>query len=249
MNQETRKKVVLIVDDEPDICEIMAFDIEDAGYDVVTANNAKEALHVVESRPIDAVVSDICMPGVSGVEFLEWLKERGMIKPVVIFVSAHSQVDLEDIYAKGAEGMFAKPIKPHLLLDALQTILTPEEGKWKENSATRSTNSPQVELLPHSEKQEQNMKVLNVGRGGAFISLPSDMLPAVGASVKFRLPFAEKGFDYLEGCGIVRWSRRSPTEKYPTGVGIEFRNLSEVCRNKVLDLISAVNMKAFIPKT
>lgn len=247
MNNASRKKVVLIVDDEPDICEIMAFDIEDAGYEVVIAHSAKEALHVVESRPTDVVVSDICMPGVSGVEFLEWVKERGMIKPVVIFVSAHSQIDLEDIYAKGAEGLFSKPIKPYLLLDALQSILTPGESKWQENNVRSA--APQVELLATSDKQAEKMKILHVGRGGAFIALPSDMLPAVGTSVKFRLPFAEKGFDYLEGNGIVRWSRRSPTDKYPTGVGIEFRNLSEVCRNKLLQWIDMVNMKAFIPKT
>src|SRR5690242_4496861 len=101
---------VLVVDDEADLREIIAFDFEAAGYNVREAHNGSEALEIVKKESIDAVVSDIRMPVMGGLELLKNLRKlNSNPSPVVVFVSGYSDVTPEEAYHFGSEGIFAKP--------------------------------------------------------------------------------------------------------------------------------------------
>jgi len=78
---------ILVVDDEPHIREFMQALLEDEGYRVEIAHNAKEALRLARANTPDLVVSDISMPGATGVELYRWLKQEELA-PHMMFMSA-----------------------------------------------------------------------------------------------------------------------------------------------------------------
>jgi response regulator RpfG family c-di-GMP phosphodiesterase len=77
-------KRVLIVDDEPSICDILEKFLKKKGYEVARASDGAQALKIIDKDPIDIVVSDIKMPGISGVELLQKIREQRKNMPVLI---------------------------------------------------------------------------------------------------------------------------------------------------------------------
>lgn len=77
-------KHVLVVDDEVSICEILAQFLRKKGYSVSTARNGEDALGILNSSAVDLVVTDIKMPGITGVDLLKYIKENQQSTPVLI---------------------------------------------------------------------------------------------------------------------------------------------------------------------
>ena len=69
-------ETILIVDDEKNYLLVLEALLADAGYEVITCDNASEALEVTTSHDLDLVITDMRMPGVDGMEFLAQLKGR-----------------------------------------------------------------------------------------------------------------------------------------------------------------------------
>lgn len=78
------QKKILVVDDEVPICEILAQFLNKKGYEVFTAASGEEALDILSASPVDLVVTDIKMPGISGVDLLKYIKENQQSVPVLI---------------------------------------------------------------------------------------------------------------------------------------------------------------------
>lgn len=120
---DPKKSVVLIVDDEPSLCEILAFNLENAGYETVIANGGYQALEIVKSRAIDVIVSDIRMPNGSGIELLDSIKKIMPDKPVLLFITAYADLSVDTMYKKGAAAVLGKPVKPVELLAEIERAL------------------------------------------------------------------------------------------------------------------------------
>ena len=75
---------LLVVDDEKSICEILGQYLRMKGYSVVIARNAEEAVGIIKKDEIDLVLSDIKMPGMSGVELLQWIRDYNRVLPVLL---------------------------------------------------------------------------------------------------------------------------------------------------------------------
>src|SRR3712207_892544 len=101
MSESAARQRVLVVDDEPLLCDVLVFYLEDAGYETLVAHSGHEALELLSKRPVDAVVSDIRMPSGSGIELLDSIKATMPGKPVVLFMTAHSDITVEEAYHKG----------------------------------------------------------------------------------------------------------------------------------------------------
>ncbi|MDB5790775.1 MAG: chemotaxis protein CheY, partial [Massilia sp.] len=71
-----RAGTILCVDDEPNILSALRRLFRSQGYEVLTAQSAREGLAVLEARPVDVVISDMRMPGMDGVQFLEQARAR-----------------------------------------------------------------------------------------------------------------------------------------------------------------------------
>jgi DNA-binding NtrC family response regulator len=105
-----RPLCVLVVDDEAALREVLSLRIEDWGYSVATASDAAEAEHMLEHATPDLVLSDVLLPGISGVELLKRLKRWDEQLPVIL-ITAHGNVDAAvDAMKAGATDFLTKPL-------------------------------------------------------------------------------------------------------------------------------------------
>ena len=115
---------VLVVDDAPDVTEMIATMMRFAGYDVTTALSATEALDAALGAHFDVVVSDIGMPGMNGYQLAEAL--RGMPDyvsvPLVAVTGFTMYDDRERARASGFNDFLTKPINPADLLNAIKRL-------------------------------------------------------------------------------------------------------------------------------
>ncbi len=84
INSNTNNRNIIIVDDEKSICEIVSTFLTSLGYTVFQAYNADSAIEIIKKNEVDIVLSDIKMPGMSGVELLQWIKEYNNFLPVIM---------------------------------------------------------------------------------------------------------------------------------------------------------------------
>ena len=137
------KQRILIVDDEEDICMILSYSLQKAGYEVLVAHSAEEALELLQSpiahtpSPIDLILLDIMMGEMSGLEMAEKLKsENGNVKgenhlPPIIFLTALSDEDtVLKGFKLGADDYISKPFRIAEVLARVAAVLrrTAEQG-------------------------------------------------------------------------------------------------------------------------
>jgi CheY-like chemotaxis protein len=115
---------VLVVDDAPDVTEMIATLIRFAGYDVTTALSAPEAFDAARSDRFDAVVSDIGMPGMNGYQLAEALRAlpEYASTPLVAVTGFTMYDDRERARRSGFDDFLSKPINPSDLLDTLKRL-------------------------------------------------------------------------------------------------------------------------------
>ena len=113
---------ILVVDDEKDIREILQRTIKAAGYDCSVAKNVQDALIVFEEKNVDVVITDIVMPGASGIELVEIVKENHNAD-VIVMTGFAEGLKYEEIIEKGACDFIQKPLSPKELLVRLKRVL------------------------------------------------------------------------------------------------------------------------------
>ena len=115
---------VLVVDDAPDVTEMIATLIRFAGYDVTTALSAPEAFDAARRDHFDAVVSDIGMPGMNGYQLAEALRAlpEYASTPLVAVTGFTMYDDRERARLSGFNDFLSKPINPSDLLDILRRL-------------------------------------------------------------------------------------------------------------------------------
>jgi two-component system alkaline phosphatase synthesis response regulator PhoP len=117
-------KKILIADDEPDILEIIQFNLEAEGYEVITAKNGEEALEQAKKNRPDLIILDIMMPGKNGIEVCNILRmQPSFQETLIIFLSALSDEGTEiKGLETGADDYLAKPIRPKILVSKVNAL-------------------------------------------------------------------------------------------------------------------------------
>ncbi|MBV1922723.1 MAG: response regulator transcription factor [Flavobacteriaceae bacterium] len=117
--------VILLVDDEPDILEIVGYNLSNAGYTIVTAENGVEAIAQAKKYKPHLIVLDVMMPVMDGVEACEKLRKIPELSETVItFLTARGE-DYAQVagFDAGADDYITKPIKPKVLLSKVKALL------------------------------------------------------------------------------------------------------------------------------
>jgi two-component system alkaline phosphatase synthesis response regulator PhoP len=117
-------KKILIADDEPDILEIIQFNLQQEGFEVVTAKNGDEAIELAKRHLPDLIILDIMMPGKNGIEVCKILRTQPAFKEtLIIFLSALSDESTEiSGLETGADDYLTKPISPKILLSKVNAL-------------------------------------------------------------------------------------------------------------------------------
>ncbi|MCS6821284.1 MAG: response regulator transcription factor [Microscillaceae bacterium] len=124
---------ILIVDDEPDIVELLQYNLIKAGYNVETATNGKEAIEMAKNFKPELILMDIMMPKMDGVEAARQIREIPEIQNCfIVFLTArveeYSEVAAFDV---GADDYIIKPIKPRALLSRIAALFRRERRNEK----------------------------------------------------------------------------------------------------------------------
>ena len=238
---------VLVVDDEIEIRDTVADNFRKRGCNVLTASNGADALRMVAEQKINAVVTDVRMPRMTGLELLDQLKSLPGESPAVILMSGYADVTSDEVYHRGAEALFHKPFSIRLLVDATLGQLLPREELWGTQPEDRASMLQIQQKYPSLEAATTQLR-LRLGRGGMFMALGDYQLRKDGL-VSFHFDFEGGGIPTLAGNGVVRWVRRAVTDGMPAGCGVEFTYLADSSRSLFARMTTGTRARPFIPKS
>jgi two-component system alkaline phosphatase synthesis response regulator PhoP len=137
----TAKQKIVIVDDEPDILELIEYNLKKEGYQVFTAANGQEGITVAKKVNPDLIILDIMMPKMDGIEACRLMRAIPEFKNTfMVFLTARSEEYSEIAgFNVGADDYIAKPIKPRALVSRINAIL-------RRNSAEQEILGNKVEI-------------------------------------------------------------------------------------------------------
>lgn len=115
---------VLVVEDNSDMCELHKLTLENAGFEVVIAKDGNEALTLVQQSKPDVILTDLMMPNMDGIEFIEIVRKINALADIPIFVlSAGAENLLNRASLAGATKVIEKPLNPTQLWAELWGLL------------------------------------------------------------------------------------------------------------------------------
>lgn len=136
---------ILLVDDEPDILEIVGYNLSQEGYQIFTAANGKEAVVKAKKEVPDLIIMDVMMPEMDGMEACEAIRLIPELKNVIItFLTARSEdYSLMAGFDAGGDDYITKPIKPKLLVSKVKALLRRSKVEVK-NSETLNVGGIEI---------------------------------------------------------------------------------------------------------
>ena len=123
MNEKDIK--ILLVDDEPDILEIVGYNLSNEGYHVVTAENGLQAIKKAKKEKPQLIILDVMMPEMDGIEACENIRRiPGLKDTIITFLTARGE-DYSQVagFDAGADDYITKPIKPKVLVSKVKALL------------------------------------------------------------------------------------------------------------------------------
>ena len=116
---------ILLVDDEEDILEIVGYNLEQEGFEVLTAKNGKQAIKIAKKAQPQLIIMDVMMPEIDGIEACERIRAIPELSQTIItFLPARGE-DYSQLagFEAGADDYITKPIKPKLLISKIKALL------------------------------------------------------------------------------------------------------------------------------
>lgn len=234
-----RGKNVLVVDDEIDLREIVASEFEFMGALVSQAGNIASADVILKEKKIDLVISDIRMPGGTGIELLQIVKARNILTPPMILITGFADITSEVAFDHGAEALLSKPFQLDELIQVSMRLLHSPLVRFSSEK-----NDPEKTIKfesPQTLKQTPNFEI---GRGGLCLRTGNTQKFDLGEHVNLQLSFLDTK---IFAQGIVRWTKPSDTEG-KLSVGLEFYFVEPESLEFLLKTWETPGL-AFIPKS
>jgi DNA-binding NarL/FixJ family response regulator len=160
---------LLLVDDEPGLRQAVQAYLEDSGFAVETASNAKEGWDRLQQMTPDLVISDIMMPQVDGYEFLKQMREdpRFETMPVVFLTARGMTSDRIQGYTAGCDAYISKPFDPDELVAVITNLLARRAAA---NRAASDSESPDITEMA---RQIAEIRALLSQRSGGIVQTPA----------------------------------------------------------------------------
>jgi two-component system, OmpR family, phosphate regulon response regulator PhoB len=138
---KTARSTILVVDDEPEICELVSYNLAREGYRVLTERDGESGLERVFKSPPDLLILDLLLPKLSGLEVLQSIRTEPRTRslPVLILSARGAEMDKLVGFERGADDYLTKPFSPKELVARVTAILRRTRG---EESAALSQVGP-----------------------------------------------------------------------------------------------------------
>lgn len=140
---------ILVVDDEPDLCEILCFNLESEGFETERAYSAEAALALMgQGQRFDLILLDVMMEQVSGYDMARQLRERGDNTPIIFLTARDAEVDQLEGFSAGADDYITKPFSFPTVLARIRAVLkrTASPEGQPENEQVIHCGSIEVDL-------------------------------------------------------------------------------------------------------
>ena len=122
MDKDSRPSV-LVIDDDPDMRQVLRDFLQRSGYRVVEAANGQEGIAAAESEPIDAVILDKEMPGMSGLDVVSFFRRHSPRLPIIFITAFGGRDDEDESRRRGAWRYIEKPFRVAAVVEAVQSVL------------------------------------------------------------------------------------------------------------------------------
>ncbi len=119
------KETILLIDDDPDIVQMISYNLKKEGYDVHTANDGEDGVKLASNVKSDLILLDVMMPKMDGIEVCETIRENNSIEqPIIAFLTSRNE-DYSQIagFKAGGDDYINKPIRPKVLLSRVEALL------------------------------------------------------------------------------------------------------------------------------
>jgi CheY-like chemotaxis protein len=213
-------KTLLVVDDEPDLREIVSSELEFMGAEVFQAENVAAAKKVLQNHKIDLIVSDIRMPGGTGIDLLDFVKANDVDIPPVILITGFADITVPDAFNKGAEALLNKPFK---LDDLIKTVAHFTKSISERLVDDEAKGSKLLHLQMNKTYQDAIQDGdCSIGRGGITVKWNTEGKKIeLGEPLDFKISFTDLK---LQGVVICRWVKQLD-QAHHAELGLEFINL------------------------
>lgn len=158
---------ILVVDDEPDIVEIVQYNLEKAGFDVLTATEGTTGLKMAREQPISAIVLDLMLPGLEGTDVCRLLKQDDKTRniPILMLTAKGEEIDRVVGLELGADDYMVKPFSPRELVLRIKAIL-------RRSAGTKSA------------QQVQHVGDLSIDLAGHTVMVKGEVIPLTATEFK-----------------------------------------------------------------
>ena len=138
-------KKVLIVDDEQSIVTLLQYNLEQAGYEVVVANDGEEGLNKALQEQPELIVLDLMLPKMDGIEVCKELRQRKVMVPILMLTAKDDEFDKVLGLELGADDYMTKPFSPREVVARVKAIL--RRAQFTNPSTTQDHEQEQVEKI------------------------------------------------------------------------------------------------------
>ncbi len=125
------KGKILVIDDEPDVREVLKIHLESANFNVIEAENGEEGITLMKAGSnllqVGLIICDIRMPKVNGVEAIDYLKENAPSIPIMVVTGYPDSELAVSLLKKGVKDYLVKPVEKEKLLAKVKEILSSEQ--------------------------------------------------------------------------------------------------------------------------
>ncbi|WP_239255216.1 response regulator transcription factor [Listeria ilorinensis] len=152
---------ILVVDDESSIVTLLAFNIEKAGYDVITAEDGEIGYELALSEQPDLIVLDLMLPKMDGIEVTKKLRQNKIDIPILMLTAKDEELDKIIGLELGADDYLTKPFSPREVVARIKAILRRAEGKRESDQTEKNEEVKQVvigDLIIYPDSYEVYMR-------------------------------------------------------------------------------------------
>lgn len=150
MHKPELKQHIVLVDDDPGLCDLISVYLSDSGYQIDVANDGEAMRKIINRQAVDLVLLDLMLPGEDGLSLLRWILERHG-PPVIIISARGDEVDRVVGLELGADDYLAKPFGPRELLARVRAVLrrTSNDSEHGNDGHTLSFGHCRLQLNEH----------------------------------------------------------------------------------------------------
>ena len=154
---------ILIMDDEAELRQTLARILQQAGFEVTTAENGEQGLSFIQTTNFDLIFMDLRMPGMAGLDVLKLIHVNYPTIPVVLFTAQPDLNSAVEALRNGATDYLLKPLKPQAIIQRAQSILANQQKENRKREIALQIEALQGELKSLSNGQTSPLQTIQTG--------------------------------------------------------------------------------------